>query len=331
MKWQIHDLNSIEQYWPDWNRLNRTSVDSPLLEQRFVAHLLKYFSTGDEKLAVASNNETIIALAVLTKGKPGSWSTFQPSQSPLGLWIHDQQFELEALLKNLAKTLPGFILNVGITQQDPDMLQRPAESSNISTLGYIDTARITIDGDFDDYWSKRGKNLRQNMNRQRNRLARENITTRLITLTSPEEMELGVKMYGELESAGWKSENGTAVHIDNHQGQFYKAMLSEFAKTEDAQIYQYWYDDTLTATDLCIGNQNTFIILKTTYDESQTTSSPALLMRREYFESLINNCAFKRIEFYGKVMTWHTKWSDEIRTMYHVNFYPWSIIKRLKT
>lgn len=48
-------------------------------------------------------------------------------------------------------------------------------------------------------------------------------------------------------------------------------------------------------------------------------TKPALLMRQNYFAPLFDARAVARIEFYGKVMDWHTQWSSEIRRMYHVN------------
>jgi hypothetical protein len=68
------------------------------------------------------------------------------------------------------------------------------------------------------------------------------------------------------------------------------------------------------------------VILKTTYDESEKTSSPALLMRREYFPRVFDSREVDRIEFYGKVMDWHTKWSGEIRSLYHANLYRSSLL-----
>jgi hypothetical protein len=85
------------------------------------------------------------------------------------------------------------------------------------------------------------------------------------------------------------------------------------------------------ATDLCVLDNNTLVILKTTYDETIETSSPAMLMRQEVFQSIFAEKSIRRIEFYGKVMDWHTKWSDHFRVMYHVNFYPWMFMKTLKS
>jgi hypothetical protein len=105
-------------------------------------------------------------------------------------------------------------------------------------------------------------------------------------------------------------------------------MLENFCQKNQARIYQYWYDDKLVSTDLCITGGGAIIILKTTYDETIKTSSPAMLMRKDAFESIFIESELERIEFYGKVMDWHTKWSDDIRTMYHVNFFRNAILNR---
>ena len=75
---------------------------------------------------------------------------------------------------------------------------------------------------FDDYWSKRGRNLRQNLKRQRNRLERESVETRMTVVEDPNLIADSVDRYGALESAGWKGREGTSLHPDNAQGKFYR-------------------------------------------------------------------------------------------------------------
>jgi CelD/BcsL family acetyltransferase involved in cellulose biosynthesis len=238
--------------------------------------------------------------------------------------LQDKKIATASLLSELRKTLPFPTLLVGVTQQDPDLLARPEKADGISTLDYIQTARVSLNGSFEDYWSKRGKNLRQNLNRQRNRLEREGVQVTLKIITEATEITQAIVDYGRLESAGWKNAGGTAIHIDNSQGKFYRDMLINFCGHQDALVFQYYYGDQLVATDLCIKNNHGLVILKTTYDETITTSSPAMLMRQEAFEYIFNNKLVEKIEFYGKVMDWHAKWSEEIRTMYHINYKLWA-------
>jgi hypothetical protein len=139
-----------------------------------------------------------------------------------------------------------------------------------------------------------------------------------------------VAEYGRLESAGWKAGGGTAVSADNDQGRYYRAMLEGFCRRGAGSIYRYWFDQQLVAMDLCIEDDRQIIVLKTTYDESVPKSlSPTLLMREEACRALFGEGRFARLEFYGKVMEWHTRWTEEVRTLYHVNYYRWPALGRL--
>jgi hypothetical protein len=319
MTWHIYPISDFNHYQEQWDNLNCHNANTPLLNSNFVAPLLKYFTKGNEKLAIHGNPEQPNAMTILTKPKFAVWETLQPSQAPLGLWIQDKKIPTATLLSELRKQLPFPSLLVGVTQQDPDLLPRPENQKCLSTLDYIQTARISINDPFADYWARRGKNLRQNLNRQRNRLEREGIKTTLKIITAAEDIEPAILEYGKLESAGWKNQGGTAIHIDNDQGKFYHQMLSNYSRDGNTVIFQYFYAHNLVATDLCIKDNKSLIILKTTYDETITTSSPAMLMRQDAFKYIFENLLVKQIEFYGKVMDWHTKWSEEIRSLYHIN------------
>lgn len=319
MAWQIYDANTFNEYREQWDQLNRKGPDSPVLNSAFIVYSLKEFGDGKEILAISGDSKAPTAMAILTKTKFGVWDTFQPSQAPLGAWLYDRDEKMASLLKDLLSALPGVVLKIGITQQDPSIFQRPEDSGPISTMDYIETARIDTEGTFESYWSGRGKNLRHNLKRQRNRLLKEGTTPILKVVRDPSLVRQAVADYGELESAGWKASGGTAISIDNAQGRFYTSLIEEFCGREQGYIYQYFYDDRLVATDLCIEQNGILTILKTTYDESISTTSPAFLMRQETFEQIFSSENIKSIEFYGKKMDWHTKWSNDSRMLYHVN------------
>lgn len=319
MTWTIAPISEFNRHRAAWDRLNETGPNSPVLHSDFYSALLDNFPRSGDVLAIHGNSTDPDAIAIFGKAKFGVWDTYQPSQAPLGAWLSSATAAPEPLLKELAKALPGIVLKIGITQQDPDILSRSPDSRTLQTLDYIQTARITLNGSFEEYWSSRGKNLRNNMKKQRNALRKSGTSLRLNIVSSPDDVDAAVAAYGALESAGWKSEGGTAVSVDNSQGRFYCGMLRAFCQRNAGRIYQYYFDDNLVATDLCVLQGGTIVILKTTYDETQKTTSPALLMRQEALPLLYNDNAVQRIEFYGRVMDWHTKWSDELRTLYHVN------------
>jgi CelD/BcsL family acetyltransferase involved in cellulose biosynthesis len=198
---------------------------------------------------------------------------------------------------------------------------RPQDSNRLATLDYIETARISLNGSFEDYWNGRGKNLRHNMKRQRNRLEREGVRIGFEVLSQPQEMEQGVGDYGRLESAGWKSAQGTAVEHNNQQGRFYRDLLERYAATGEARCYRLYFGDQLVASDLCVSGFGTLVILKTTHDEECKGYSPGQLLHRQEVPECFAEDGLASLEFYGKVMDWHRRWTSEVRRMYHVNFY----------
>lgn len=321
---------ALASFAAHWRRLHAETGASVLLDWDVVAPLLAEFGSGRELLATCTRAGRTLALAIVVPSRRGAWATFQPPQAPLGLWLQDPGQPLEPLLRGLLQGLPGLPLVFGLTQADPLLAPRPPDAGSIRTLDYIATAHVDVAGSFDDYWKARGKNLRNNLKKQRSRLEREGIATRLQVSRAPEDVAQAVADYGRLESTGWKGQQGTAVHADDAQGRYYRAMLEAMCRRGQGSIYRYWLGEQLVAMDLCVEDGATIIVLKTSYDERIPASlSPALLMREEATRRLFDDGRIRRIEFYGRVMEWHLRWTEQVRTMYHVNYYRWPGLKQL--
>jgi hypothetical protein len=292
--------------------------------------LLAEFGRGREWLAVCRDRDAISAMTILSRRSTGVWETFQPSQLPLGPWLVRTGQDPLAVARALLKGLPGFALQLGITQLDPRMYDRPAGGNDVTTLDYVQTAAVSIDGTFDDYWGCRGKNLRANMRKQRNRLQADGIETRFEVLTRPDDVAGAIESYGRLESAGWKAATGTAIARDNAQGRFYRAMLENFCSIGRGTIYRFCFGDRVVAMDLCIEGRGEQVVLKTTYDETITNLSPAFLLREEELRQHFGEKRIGRVEFFGKVMDWHLQWTRDTRMLYHANVNRFPRLARLR-
>lgn len=334
MSWSLVPAACFSDYAATWAGLNTAGPAAPLLAPEFVLPLLTEFGSGNEWLALWHQDNDIAVMTIVCPRRPGVWETFQPSQAPVTLWLERPGAiapeALPYLLDALIRTLPGGALMLGMTQRDPAVSPQPPTGERITVMPYLDTARVALQGEFADYWSRRGKNLRTNMKKQRARLLKEGITTRLQVTRDAAGMAAAVADFGRIESAGWKSREGTSVHLNNAQGRFYRSMLEGMAKRGAASAYRYWFDDRLVAVNLCIESEDSVIIVKTTYDEALGNQyTPAFLLLEELCQHWFAEHRFNALEFYGKVMEWHRRWSDEVRTMYHVNSYRWSGLLRL--
>ncbi len=327
MSWTLHPLSVFPLYAERWEQLNDATARSPLLATPFVIPLIKEFAKGAEMLVCYERDGQMLAMGIVRPYKRGAWETFQPSQAPIGMWLMTPGLDIDSLLSDLLHRLPGMPMILALTQRDPEINPRPQDSPRIRTVDYVNTARIMIEGTFEQYWSARSKNLRANLRKQRTKLEKEGIVARMETTRAPEDMAAALADYGRLESAGWKAKNGTAIHPDNEQGRFYAAMLEGFARRGAARVLRYWFNEQLVAMNLCIEGNGSLIVLKTTYDENMSGHySPAFLMREETCQQMFAEQKFNRLEFYGKLQEWHSRWTDEARTMYHINHYRWPVL-----
>lgn len=327
---------SIEPFRPEsteaqetWGALAQACGGSPVLMPGFVFACARTIGSGMLMYACCRRDGVPVAAALLRRHGGPSPELFVESQMPLGAWVQAPGEDFIELAQGLLRAC-GTALRFGVSQIDPRFMARPEDGDRVQTLDYIQTAWVEFDGDFDGYWKSRGKNLRTNMRRQREKLAAQGVAARMEILTAPEDMARGVSDYAALESRGWKAELGTAVSETHPQTVFYREMLEGFARLGQARIYRYFFDDRLVATEFCLVGGPEMVILKTTHDESVNPFSPASLLRQEMFEGLYREGTIRRLEFYGPLKEWHTRWTTLVRTIYHANIYRFGQVRRFE-
>ncbi len=314
---------------PEWDRLNAERADLPFLTAAAVSCALQVFGSGSERLLVGRYEGAVVAMLLVVPSSSFQWRTFQPSQLPLGVWVAVKGLTPTSIARSLIRGPLGFCLGFSMTQLDPLLSPRDFDEADTKHMDYIDTGWIDIIGTFDDYWAARGKNLRQNMRKQRNKLATEGTHIHMRVLTAPEEMAAAIVRYGVLESSGWKATEGTAIHPNNPQGQFYIQLLENAARHGEAAVYEYFFNEKTVALNLCVRRAATLVVLKTTYDETIKNYSPAFLLSQDEVEQVFGQGIIKRLEYYGRMMEWHTRWTENKRTLYHLTCYRWSWLKKL--
>ena len=313
---------TFDQYREMWDGLNRSQGDHLLLDSMFVGPLVRYFGSTETLLGI-SNDHKNPGMVLVDSVRKGFWQTFQPSQGPLGLILLGNRSEVVGQIEELIRSLPRYALGFGVLQQDPDFTAFGSlnPSKKIEILDYIKTPRLTLRGTFEDYWKSCGRNLVHNLSRQRRRLAEQGVQLELFVDRDPNDVGKGIGEYGRLEGSGWKARGRTAVTANNRQGLFYQDMLENFCSRGEGIIYRLMMNGKTVASDLCLERDGTMVVLRTTYDESIEGLSLGLLLHQEIFKALFSEGKIKVVEFYGRVRDWHTKWTNELRTMYHINFY----------
>lgn len=319
--WKSTRIVSDPDALADWEQLYTELGNTPLLHPDLIRAALNVFGRPHTRLVSFRAENKLLACAIVDSVDSFRLETFQPSQAPIGAWLQRSDISTEAILQSFVATQAPWIVSFGLTQQDPFLLAPPPQSPSLLVTDYIQTARISIDRPWDAYWKARGANLRHNIKRAKAKLAGVGSAFSLRVLDNVREMSEAVHAYGEIESRSWKASQGTAVSFDNDQGRYYVQLLEAFACRGKARCYQLVIGERVAATDLCVLGDDEIVILKTTYDEDFRDFSPAFLMREIAFQELFSSQQCKRIEFYGKVMDWHLRWTDEVRTMYHGTYF----------
>lgn len=322
MAWRlVEDVTErFGDYTQEWDALNARSANHVLLDSRFIKLSLKYFAESPIHLAVHTGGNH--GMVLLRRAGAVLWETFQPAQAPLGFFLFENKLDAgDRIVASLLPSLPGTALELSILHQDPDFSAAAdlRGQANTETVPYIETPRLRIEGDYDDYWKQRSKNLKHNLSRQRRRLEEKGTRIELQEVRASGEITQAVREYGRLESAGWKASGGTAVSPDNEQGRFYQELLEAFASTGEAIVYHLLMDGAIVATDLCVVRDGMLVILKTTYDEAIEGFSLAMLLHEEIARQLFRTKKATAIEYYGPVKDWHLRWTEETRTMFHLN------------
>lgn len=328
--WPAQRLQDDAGLRTQWDRLNTERGDLPFMGAHAWALALAVFGQGNERLLVGEVDAQCVAMLVLVDAGKLRWQTFQPSQMPLGAWVAQAGLTVDELARSVLQRGPmKLALSVSITQIDERFAARSADESDNRHDDYIDTAWVDVAGTFDDYWAARGKNLRQNMRKQRNKLETEGVHAEMRVFREAADMPAAIARYGALEGQGWKAQEGTAILPDNAQGRFYIGLLQSLAAQGEAEVYEYLFDGKPVALNLCVRRGETLTILKTTYDESIRAYSPAFLLNQDMLEALYAEHRITRLEYYGSLMEWHTRWTDNKRGIYHLTSFRNSMVKRM--
>jgi CelD/BcsL family acetyltransferase involved in cellulose biosynthesis len=329
MRWQTRPIEELDSLRGQWQALNEVCGNSPLLDFDFVQPLLTHFPQAEGRLALLGSPDCPDAMAVVVPEGRWGWQTLQIPNSPLGLWLSRPEIEPEAAGMALLNVLPGLPLLFAITQQDPELLSRPAPALCLGTIDYITTARLTMNRPFEEYWQSRSKNLRGNIRRQLNKLEREGIEQRMEILTDPADMERAVLDHARMEETGWKGRAGSAVYAGDRQSRFYMDLLQRFCPRGEAAAVRTLFNGQPVASHLVMMRGGVWMTLKIAYDEERgRTTSPSLLLRYELLRHLFAKGA-RAFEFLGALRPWHLQWADDLRDMFHVNVYRWPLLTTL--
>lgn len=138
LRWQNLPASALEgDLAASWDALNAARGDLPFLSAYVMTAALKEFGSGQERLLVGHDAQGPAAMLILQRKRFFEWQTFQPSQIPVGAWVAHKELALLEIVRNCQRNLPGPCLILGITQIDPLLAAREADTGGSLSTDYI--------------------------------------------------------------------------------------------------------------------------------------------------------------------------------------------------
>jgi hypothetical protein len=330
-RWRVVADGGTERWWQEWDRLNVASFGThPLFDSRAARLLCRHFGGARLRYASLESRAGCAAQLILEPDGFGRWRLFCPSQSGVGLAVFAPDVAGRwQELGRLFRALPGIGFALTLPYQDgPYSWTAQASGKPVHRMTLGTTMTVIADA-FDAYWDARPKELRDNLRRRMKRPANDGIAVRLAQVREASLIAAAVDRYADLESAGWKGKEGTAVGRANVQGAFYRELMSDYAASGDARVAELYFDEKLVASRMLVGSASMLVILKTTFDETLKNYSPGHVQLYQLMSELIAERPGRPIEFYTKATRDWLLWATHTRIIETTTIYRSSLLARV--
>jgi len=330
VSWAIHPLDRLDTHADAWSEICSEHYRShPLLDLKFLRPLIRHFADKHVFLAVDRDERRIQSLLIVQRKRWGVWETFTPSQLPVCPAVTRRTGDWLQAWRALLPALPGYAGLLGALRYDPLYYpEPPTDDDRLESVEYATTMSVDLGGGFAAYWQSRKKKLRDNVSRYFRRMQSDGLACRFDAITEPDAVRNATDGYGELETAGWKGREGTALRADNVQGRFYADVLTNFAENSGACVFGLYADDVLVASRLAIAQNGMLVFLKTTYDERFSRYAPGRLLLHRVLERLCDIPDVRTAEFYTDANDDLLQWCTGSRPIYHLNLYRSRLFQR---
>jgi CelD/BcsL family acetyltransferase involved in cellulose biosynthesis len=199
-----------------------------------------------------------------------------------------------------------------------DSLGAPAARDALGAAGYrvAEEARepspwLELPASRDALLAERSRNLRSQVGRRRRALEREGELA-LRTVRGGPTLERDLDAFFELEAAGWKGGEGTAIALDPALLELYRGFARRAAAAGMLRLYLLELDGGLVAADYGCAFGGCGYLVKTAFDEDLGRFAPGLVLRAAVLESSIEE-GLSRYDFLGGPDPYKLRWAEELR------------------
>lgn len=328
-------VEPISRFSELFAQLNESDTDAgvaaPMLSECFLGHIVSQFGSTKVRVLVGRQQGDVVMLLLVVRKAFGVFETFCPSQltvTPLiaGNLILDKKF-----LRQCGAALGSPVMMLTVFNFDYLAFPKVELHEKITELRpYADTMHIDLSGDFESYWSARSKKLRDNLKRYVSRMEKDGFDVSFVVNASSKDVGAALSRYALIEQGGWKGKQGTAIDLNDDQGQFYDKALRCLAAHDGAQVLELQVDGAVVSSRIVIFKNGKAVFLKTTYNEDFKKYSPGRILLMMTIEHLFGMRSLERVEFYTKVNADQGQWASGTRPVQHLEVYRFGLLRSLR-
>ena len=168
---------------------------------------------------------------------------------------------------------------------------------------------IACDRPWEEYAATLSANFRSNLNKARNKLARESDVQFEIAHT-PEAIEAMLPDVLQIEASGWKGAAGTAIVNDPRLMDFYGRQVAAFAPGGGVMLSRLRVGGRTIAAEYCLVDNATLYLIKLAYDEGVAKLAPGNSLLERMFRSIHEQFGLRYINLVGSP-PWFAHWNPE--------------------
>jgi CelD/BcsL family acetyltransferase involved in cellulose biosynthesis len=319
----------VERLEPEWRALCEEGPNNePFFRPEWIAAYLRTFMPPDRLLLVTARAEGKLTAVLPLVEERARFSGLSARKLVGTVELHCWRFDMarsagaegstaaQAVWEYL-RELPGWDMI-----EFPDVAQgggleavlRAAEADGFPThrWDFMQTPVLSLagwDGSEDFFLRRVSANLRQNLNRITRKLMKQGpLVLRRYEHSDPELL----RRFYEMESAGWKGKEGTAIANAEKRIRFYNDLAQTAERHGYLTLYFLEHAGKTLAIHYGLAYQNRYFMVRCAYDEHERQYAPGHLL----LHAVLRDCAERGItefDFIAHADEWKRKWTSTFR------------------
>jgi CelD/BcsL family acetyltransferase involved in cellulose biosynthesis len=311
-------FDELAEPWDDLADLDGT----PFLRHAWLGAWADAFAAGRELRTLVLWDGDRIAAAMPMVGTDREWvGMANPAHSPLIRPLARDRDSGRELTRRLFAAPAGLLRLSCVPEDDAPTLAAEARDAGrlVHRSAELTSPIVDTNGDFEAWRTETKPRWRTPIERLRRKMHRDH-DARFELFSTPDKVDEVFEQGLELESAGWKGRDGTAILSTPETTRFYRSVANAFAARGELCLSSITLDGRLVAFDYCLLDDRRLYIIKTTFDESLRRLAPGLVLRLSAIERCFE-LGLEALEFLGASDDYKLKFSTSERRHFGMRCY----------